>query len=174
MGTQYRITGKAACSAIAAVAVLGISQGHASELLTQEPAAGSLIWQGFDHEWRRFVVVPEAGRVPHRISRLSSYVQTDSVSEAAVTGAFHFAQSTGVDGNYMWPTGYYSAFLDDTIAVYQGQQAFTWTDTIANPDSIPEGSHEQSTMLHLTIPQGRQVTAVLNGIDLDVSCDNAN
>ena len=46
-------------------------------------------WRGFRHEWLREVL---GFRLPHRISRLHDFLDEDG---------FHFAQSTGVDGNFM-------------------------------------------------------------------------
>ena len=47
---------------------------------------GTFIWQGFDHEWRRFVILPKEGRVPHRISRLASFIHEQHYKNQRLTG----------------------------------------------------------------------------------------
>ena len=89
---------------------------------------GTFLWQGFEHEWLRTV----AGfRVPHRISRLTSYVETDAPADSqsdVLSGIYHFAQSTGVDGNYMKPIGRYAALRNADISIRSESVRLTWTD----------------------------------------------
>ena len=142
---------------------------------SDQPQQAAILWQGFDHEWRRFVLLPREGRVPHRISRLASYTRTDTDSDQNISGSFHFAQSTGVDGNYMWPEGYWSALHSSRVEILSQSLALQWTDTISSDagDEAPFAVSDKTTMISLSVPHGFRAAAVLNGIDLAVSCDNS-
>ncbi len=163
---------KTACISMLYLAFLGSASVFAA---SENPAGGTLLWQGFDHEWRRFVVLPREGRVPHRISRLASYTQTDAVSQSDISGSFRFAQSTGVDGNYMWPSGYWSAIYSPDVTVLQQSRQLQWTDAInaSGASNAPFATSDKTLDIQLTVPEGSQVAAILNGIDLEVSCDNS-
>ncbi|MCG8669993.1 MAG: hypothetical protein MI867_11310 [Pseudomonadales bacterium] len=143
----------------------------------------SFVWQGFEHEWRRFVILPKEGRVPHRISRFSSYVDNSSSNEnnATIEGSMHFAQSTGVDGNYMRPKGFYSAVRTDSAWIINDKVEFTWTDNIQDQE-IPISENEFIANVDIDLSLLPEINssdlnalngaAILNGISLDVSCDD--
>ena len=152
-------------------AVYGLSLALSTSAVA-DPLPGGIIWQGMDHEWKRFVLLPNEGRIPHRISRLSSYALTESASEEAVNGTFHFAQSTGVDGNFMHPKGYYSPLYARGLEVYHDRIDATWTDAIENAAEVPTAESRHEYVITRSIPEQHTASAILNGIDIDVSCDN--
>ena len=96
--------------------------------LSADTSHSLYIWQGFEHEWQRFVVLRNSGRVPHRISKFHNFIQQPD--NDAAQASFHFAQSTGVDGNYMNPKGNYAAIHSEAITTLSGDIALQWTDEI--------------------------------------------
>ncbi|OUS07948.1 hypothetical protein A9Q81_00960 [Gammaproteobacteria bacterium 42_54_T18] len=154
--------------------------------LSSEVRHNVYIWQGFEHEWQRFVALRNAGRVPHRISKLHNYIQQpeDSSSHAS----FHFAQGTGVDGNYMNPKGNYSTIESESINSLSGNVLLQWTDEITDSStpvannkihdiiSIPlDVIHTPSSHTDFNIDtdvNNNALTVILQGIQLDLSCNN--
>jgi len=131
------------------------------------------IWQGFEHEWQRFVVLRNSGRVPHRISKFHNFIQQpDSVNTQA---SFHFAQSTGVDGNYMNPKGSYSAIQSNAISTLSGDIALQWTDEIES-SSAPFANNKIRETLSIPLAEfpdtNDQLAMILQGIQLDLACDD--
>ncbi|MDX1692327.1 MAG: hypothetical protein R3208_01105 [Ketobacteraceae bacterium] len=124
-------------------------------------------WQGFDHEWLRFVILKDSGRIPHRISRFHNYI--DMAQEQ-----FHFAQSTGVDGNYMRPKGYYTVVESPFLYVQEGRVSLRWTDQLTD-ENYPVATNRLRHQLQ--IPQDRlafpdNAVVALQGLKLDLDCDN--
>ena len=90
----------------------------------------ALLWQGFQHDWLRKVF--GAWSVPHRVSLIENRIgeATHTLTEDGLVseGAFHFAQSTGVDGDYMHPEGYVARVYAPDLHVTRGSVAFTFAD----------------------------------------------
>lgn len=143
--------------------------------LTLSPSSRSslYIWQGFEHEWQRFVVLRNSGRVPHRISKFHNFIQQpdDDTSQAS----FHFAQSTGVDGNYMNPIGSYTAIQSDAISTLSGDIALQWTDEIESSSS-PVANNKIRETLSIPLTEfpatNDQFAMILQGVQLDLACDD--
>ena len=74
------------------------------------------IYRGFKHDWQRTVT---GFRVPHRISLLETAVEDDR---------FLMGQSTGVDGNFQSPEGYYSTIESPQLITKEGSVHLTWDD----------------------------------------------
>ncbi len=122
--------------------------------------ATAFLWQGFHHEWLREVL---RFRLPHRISKLDSYIAAETDSEAE----FHFGQATGVDGNVMEPQGFFTAIAADGLRVTRGRAELRWTDEIADENGVPCARSSISQ----AIPETG--TAVLRGFRLLTRCDPA-
>ena len=150
--------------------------------LSSETRHNVYIWQGFEHEWQRFVALRNGGRVPHRISKLHNYIQQPENASSAA--AFHFAQGTGVDGNYMNPKGNYSAIESELINSLSGDVLLQWTDEITNSGapvannqihdiiSIPlDAIHANSSDVNADV-DNNTLTLILQGIQLDLSCND--
>jgi hypothetical protein len=99
------------------------TQGNAS-------ATTAFLWQGFKHDWLRQVL--GSWSVPHRVSLLENRIgdETHTSTENALesTGAFYFAQSTGVDGDYMFPEGYWSRVHSPDLHVQRGVAELDFAD----------------------------------------------
>ncbi len=133
------------------------------------------IWQGFEHEWQRFVVLRNGGRVPHRISKLHNYIQQPEDSSSPAT--FNFAQGTGVDGNYMNPKGNYSFIDSESINSLSGDLLLQWTDEITNSDT-PVANNKIHDVISIPLDalqaniNNDTLTMILQGIQLDLSCND--
>jgi len=110
-----------------------------AEEATEEPpeatdgdASGStaFLWQGFKHDWLRQVL--GAWSVPHRVSllenRIGDETHTLTENELKSTGSFYFGQSTGVDGDYMFPEGYWSRVHSPDLHVQRGVAELDFAD----------------------------------------------
>ncbi len=149
-----------------------------SQTDTRLPDTGALsspqaafLWQGFDHEWLRNV----AGfRVPHRVSRLDSAV-TEVFSRTDGEGAAQtaFAQSTGVDGNYMDPQMRWGALSSAGLFVDHGEVTTRFTDD-GSGGEYPRAMSSREMMIEVALPTGvDQAHAVLRGFQLESVCDPA-
>jgi len=94
----------------------------------------ALLWQGFQHDWLRKVL--GAWSVPHRVSlienRIGEVTHALTAEGLVSEGAFHFAQSTGVDGDYMHPEGYLARVYAPDLHVERGSVAFKFADQTAD------------------------------------------
>src|SRR5690349_5989001 len=96
---------------VATIVALGLAAGDSAASRAGQDAPPRWkqndvwLWQGFEHFWERTFL---GFAIPHRLSKLASYIEptTEPAIDAAPT--FSMAQSTGVDGNAMRPRGYYS------------------------------------------------------------------
>ena len=148
--------------------------------LSSEVRHNVYVWQGFEHEWQRFVVLRNGGRVPHRISKLHNYIQQPEDSSSPAT--FHFAQGTGVDGNYMNPKGNYSVIESESIDSLSGNVLLQWTDEITS-SSTPIANNKLRDIISIPLDTlhadanhsdtDDTLTMILQGIQLDLSCDDA-
>lgn len=152
-----------------------ISNYFRQQNLSAEVRNNLYVWQGFEHEWQRFVVLRNGGRVPHRISKLHNYIQQPEDSSSAAT--FHFAQGTGVDGNYMNPRGNYSFIESDSMNSLSGDILLKWTDDITDPNT-PVANNKIRDVISIPLnaihtgANNDTLTAILQGIQLDLSCDD--
>lgn len=127
-------------------------------------------WQGFDHEWLRFIVANQDGRIPHRISKFKDFISPDSNHQQVI---YHFGQDTGVDGNYMHPKA--RAITIDTNGLFarQGVVNMSWTDNIQDGDVPTANNKVRET---ITVPfEGTsydKATLFLQGVELDLVCDD--
>lgn len=134
------------------------------------PYAGShlAIWQGMNHEWKRFIVDSKNGRIPHRISKLENYI---SQEPAANQLTFHMGENTGVDGNYMYPQSQAAVLDVSQISAQLGQVNLNWRDTVSN-DSIPQAKNR--IQYSLEIPnlewQAGASSVFLQGMSLETYC----
>lgn len=120
------------------------------------------LWRGFRHEWLREVL---GFRLPHRISRLHSFIDDE--------GAFRFAQSTGVDGNYMRPRGRWTALRESGLAVERRDLSLRWHDEVDGP--VPEARVALREPVRFALPEGAGAFAVLlHGFRLDTRCCDAH
>ncbi|OUS28613.1 hypothetical protein A9Q99_11395 [Gammaproteobacteria bacterium 45_16_T64] len=132
------------------------------------------IWQGFEHEWLRFVLLRNSGRIPHRLSKFYNFIEQPT--EEHENANFHFAQSTGVDGNFMNPKGNYRPLYTDSLISQSGHLALTWSDQLENSDIPVANSKIRETIvvpLGDNIPENREFAMILQGIQLDLDCDNS-
>jgi len=136
------------------------------------------LWKGFDHEWKRTVV---GFRIPHRVSSFKNVIENENSTGSGwdSTAKFRFGQSTGVDGNFMYPKGYYGVVQSPNIYVTRGTAKMTWTDTV-NKATHPVAKSDISQIVTISLNNAQQdygrlnqYTAVLRGINLDLHCDNA-
>lgn len=123
-----------------------------------------LLWQGFDHEWLRYIVAPNDGRIPHRVSSLANYL---SYGVADGKPLMTFAQDTGVDGNYMHPSGRAVSLSGSAYA--QGVVRMSWQDRLVDQDEVPQARSQLLYDIQLPASfQGGQLA--LQGLDLDLEC----
>lgn len=127
-------------------------------------------WQGFDHEWLRFIVANKDGRIPHRISKFHDYISPASNSDQVI---YQFGQNTGVDGNYMHPKS--SAITIDTsgLMAKQGKVNLRWTDNVEQTD-VPTARNKIRTTISVPFDGNSYENAnlFLQGIELDLVCDD--
>jgi len=148
-------------------------QYSSQQSLSPDTLHSLAIWQGFEHEWQRFVVLRNGGRVPHRISKFHNYIQQpeNNTSQAS----FHFAQNTGVDGNYMHPKGNYAAIYSDNISTRSGSMELHWTDTLNNA-TYPTADSKIREVISVPMDDfpihDNQQAMILQGIQLDLHCDD--
>ncbi|KAL3912393.1 MAG: hypothetical protein SGILL_006901 [Bacillariaceae sp.] len=122
------------------------------------------IYRGFKHDWQRTVV---GFRVPHRISLLESAVEDDS---------FLMGQSTGVDGNFQSPEGYYSTIESPQLITKEGSVHLTWDDRTSD-GAYPQANTNKKMQFKVDItdvPSNDAEHAVfLQGIKINSSCEDA-
>ena len=137
-------------------------------------------WRGFSHEWKRTVL---GFRVPHRISKFHSYVNNEDHkiegNDWLADATFTFAQSTGVDGNYMSPKGQFSAFYSPGIFTSRGNVRFQFTDN-STGDTYPRAITESRQTIGINLNKSSMAydqldnyVAFLRGFKLDSHCDDA-
>lgn len=135
---------------------------------------GAYLWQGFDHEWLRTAL---GFRLPHRISRLDSYIDGEVHRGGGETwrstAELRAGQAPGVDGNYMRPAGYAAALWAPELTVVRGCCSFAWTDEVVGQE-VPHAESQLTSALELDIgelPAECAAVAVLRGIGLSSRCD---
>jgi len=130
-------------------------------------------WQGLDHEWKRYIVDGRNGRIPHRISVFSNFVENPSSGSAR----YHMGQNTGVDGNYMYPVSHSSVVDVSGVMAFEGSLNLNWTDQLsAENEQVPKAySRIKQT---ISIPEmewhaGRSIV-FLQGYELQTNCNQSN
>lgn len=135
------------------------------------------LWQGMKHEWKRFIIDPKNGRIPHRISKLENYISQPNASHQLV---FNMGENTGVDGNYMSPKSAASAVDVSELSVEQGSVRLTWSDQLSDLDTslngyVPQAKNRLRYTLTLPdLPWRENNTSVfLQGFDLETQCSDS-
>ena len=109
------------------------------------------------------------------MSKLHNYIQQPE--DASSPATFHFAQGTGVDGNYMNPKGNYSVIESESINSLSGDILLQWTDEITDSSS-PVANNKIRDVISIpldvihTDANNNALTVILQGIQLDLSCDD--
>ncbi|HAN30290.1 MAG TPA: hypothetical protein DCQ06_01710 [Myxococcales bacterium] len=133
-----------------------------SESWKQGPA---VVWRGFEHRWLRRVL---GFSTPHRISKLASYV------DQRQQPAFHFAQATGVDGNYMRPIGHYGVVSAPEMLSCTRRLKMSFSDQIQGEPPRASSTIEQSIEIPTLAEHAGHwpVVAVLNGFSIRSRCED--
>ena len=137
------------------------------------PSAPLMLWQGMDHEWRRFIVAANDGRIPHRISSLTNFLQPQADAQWQAT----FAQDTGVDGNYMHPLTQGQKLMGIDYAL--NSVRFSWKDLLQESDlsqgGVPQARNKIRYLVTLPAsPSVSQSQLALQGIDLSLQCHDSD
>lgn len=94
----------------------------------------ALLWTGFEHRWQRRVIGMWA--VPHRVSEFDSRVVDERHwhDGEALTSEFtvRMAQSTGVDGDWMRPTAWFTRVYSPDLQVHRGSLRFETVDHLVD------------------------------------------
>lgn len=152
---------------IVATTATPVTDFSATQQLAEVTTSAPTLWQGFAHEWRRFIIAPDDGRIPHRISQLSNYIDQ---SNPATPEAW-FAQDTGVDGNYMHPYTNALTLPQSGLQAQQGTVDIQWTDQLTEADSIPQARNQIRYTIRL--PESAHIPVLsLQGIDLKLHCSD--
>lgn len=147
----------------------------ASEAGLDDPSPHTvLVWHGFTHFWERETFL--GFHVPHRVSRFESWVAPGD-HRAASTGldsstTFTFGQSTGVDGDYMYPEGYIGRIYAPDLHVDTGVEHFGTVDEIADTP-YPEAFVQLRRVVEVVAdgpPSPRTVAPLLQGISFRARC----
>ncbi len=135
------------------------------------------LWQGMKHEWKRFIVDPKNGRIPHRISKLENYISQDGSNNQLT---FHMGENTGVDGNYMYPESLASVVDVSGLSVVQGNVSLAWRDQLSDLDAsvdgyVPQAKNRLRYTLNLPdLPwQEHRTSVFLQGIALETRCSDS-
>lgn len=142
-----------------------------SQTLYPQDSSYLSIWQGFDHEWLRFIVSPKDGRIAHRISQMNNYIDPASDHNQVI---YQFGQNTGVDGNYMHPKSSAVTINTNGLFVQQGKINMQWTDN-AIGHSVPYANNKIRQAIHIPFNGNNydKATMFLQGIELDLYCDDS-
>ena len=129
------------------------------------------IWQGMNHEWKRFIVDPVNGRIPHRISTYENFLVPSHDSYQLTSRMGH---NTGVDGNYMYPTSRAVAINTNELNVVQGSISLKWEDAV-NEGEVPVAKNriEYDFEIPNQAWQEGQATTFLQGFALNTTCDRS-
>jgi hypothetical protein len=137
------------------------------------PAQAALLWQGFEHYWEREVL--GAWRLPHRVSLFENRVDpgsTEQTPDGLVTETtFTFAQSTGVDGDWMNPKGYVARIASSDLIVHTGVATVSAVDEVSGEH--PKSMHPFHEVLVVPVPPSdrpRTGVALLQGLEFHSKC----
>lgn len=140
----------------------------------------AFLWKGFNHAWKRTVM---GFKIPHRISKFYSFVSSESHAGSGLSwsgsAGFTFGQSTGVDGNFMTPTGHFAAIHSPGIHTLRGWKRMKWTDN-GDGATYPKAKSNIYTTISIDLDRPEMAggsldehVVVFRGIKLSTSCDNA-
>ena len=146
--------------------------GHA---IAQADASDTtaFIWQGFNHEWERRVV--GLWSVPHRVSVLENRIGDERHSHSPEgllsEASFHFAQSTGVDGDTMHPQGYVARVHSPDLIVQRGTLALAVSDQ-TQPGPVPSAftRFEEIIAVETSADAPTHSVALIQGISFRSRC----
>ena len=129
------------------------------------------IWQGMNHEWKRFIVDQVNGRIPHRISTYENFI-VPGLGSYQLTS--RMGQNTGVDGNYMYPTSRAVAINTNDLNVVQGSISLNWEDEV-NEGDVPVAKNRIEYEFELPDQPWREghTTTFLQGFALNTTCDRS-
>ena len=129
------------------------------------------IWQGMNHEWKRFIVDPVNGRIPHRISTYENFLVPSHDGYQLTSRMGH---NTGVDGNYMYPTSRAIVINTHELNVVQGSISLNWEDAV-NEGEVPVAKNRIEYDFDLPDQpwQEGQSTTFLQGFALNTQCDRS-
>lgn len=127
------------------------------------------IWQGMDHEWKRFIIDKVNGRIPHRISTYENFL-VPGLDSYQLTS--RMGQNTGVDGNYMYPTSRAVAINTRELNVVQGSISLKWEDEV-NTGDVPAAQNRIEYGFELPDQPWKEghTTTFLQGFALNTACD---
>ncbi|MCB9687747.1 MAG: hypothetical protein H6738_25315 [Alphaproteobacteria bacterium] len=152
---------------------VAVAMAQSETLDDEDPALHTaLLWQGFRHDWERHAAV--GLHVPHRVgrfeSRIGPAVHTRTADGWRTEAPFRFAQSTGVDGDWMFPEGYVGRVSSPDLRVTTG------VVTLRTDASRVQGDHPRALeRFHevLSIPKGPEpveAATVLQGLSFRSWC----
>ena len=143
----------------------------ATQTLYPQDSSYLSIWQGFDHEWLRFIIDKKGGRIPHRISKFNNFIDPASNNNQLV---YQFGQNTGVDGNYMHPKSSAVTINTNGLFARKGKVSMQWTDNATN-SSAPVANNKIRQTISIPFDGHSYDKAImfLQGIELDLHCDNS-
>ncbi|KAH3757737.1 hypothetical protein Pelo_10414 [Pelomyxa schiedti] len=150
---------------------------------------GSVVWQGFDHEWLR-----EAGstlETPHRMGRFSSTLENTTATGGAggaaaavvVTSSSNITFAPGYSPDWATPSVYYTAVVDqnDPPVVGLGEGAVVWQFAdMAAPLDDWNPTANTSLKYHLAVDLNTEnlgwgsfdsYDVVMRGININIRCD---
>ena len=127
------------------------------------------IWQGMNHEWKRFIIDNINGRIPHRISTYENYL-VPGLDSYQLTS--RMGQNTGVDGNYMYPTSRAIAINSNDLDVAQGSVSLKWQDEVSAGE-VPAAQSRIEYTLEIPDQPWREghSSVFLQGFSLKTACD---
>ena len=129
------------------------------------------IWQGMNHEWKRFIIDKVNGRIPHRISTYENYLVPGLDSYQVTSRMGH---NTGVDGNYMYPTSRAIAINSNNLDVSQGSISLQWEDKVSGGD-VPVAKNRLEYDFEIPDQPWREghSSIFLQGFSLKTACDRS-
>ena len=152
-------------------AVMGTDHYTASQQSYEATGQYLSIWQGMNHEWKRFIIDKVNGRIPHRISTYENYL-VPGLDSYQLTS--RMGQNTGVDGNYMYPTSRAIAINSNDLDVAQGSVSLKWQDEVSAGE-VPSAQNRIEHTLELADQPWREghSSVFLQGFSLKTACDRS-
>lgn len=152
-------------------AVMGTDRYTASQQSYEATGQYLSIWQGMNHEWKRFIIDKVNGRIPHRISTYENYL-VPGLDSYQLTS--RMGQNTGVDGNYMYPTSRAIAINSNDLDVAQGSVSLKWQDEVSAGE-VPSAQNRIEHTLELADQPWREghSSVFLQGFSLKTACDRS-
>ncbi|NEQ68087.1 MAG: hypothetical protein F6K21_21780 [Symploca sp. SIO2D2] len=138
---------------------------------------GTFLWRGFYHEWLRSVL---GFRLAHRISKFDSYISEESFEAGENwkgSALFTMGQDTGVDGNFMYPRGYFGAIYSPDLYIKHYQKELHWTDRSEGSEEVPYAISQKCEEIEIDLAElgatnANQYVIALSGISLETTCNS--